>query len=155
MQKEKSLPFLKKIVAKHKRNGETVVFTNGCFDIIHPGHIKILHDAKEKGDILIVGINSDASIKKIKGNKRPILNEQARVKILSAFQDVDYVIRFNDLTPYKLINELRPDCLVKGGDWSTEKIIGREFVRKVFRVKLAKGFSTSEIIKKIVKLYSE
>lgn len=149
MDKLKSLPALKKIVEKIKKRRKTIVFTNGCFDLLHPGHIKIFQQAKKKGDILIVGLNSDCSVKKIKGEQRPILNEKARSFILSSLEDVDYIVLFDEDTPYRVIKTLAPDYLVKGGDWKLSEIIGREFVKKVFRVKLSPGYSTSGIIEKI------
>jgi len=99
-------------------------FTNGCYDLIHPGHLKVLSDAKAKGDILIVGLNSDASIKKIKGPKRPILSQKARSTILEYIEIIDYIIIFSQETPYELIKQIKPDILVKGGDWGKDKIIG-------------------------------
>ena len=152
MSKTKTLPALKKIVKELKRQGKRIVFTNGCFDILHPGHIRILKEAKKKGDILIVGLNADSSVKIIKGSRRPILSEKSRAELLSAITFVDYIVLFKELTPYKLIREIKPDYLVKGEDWKTGKIIGGEFVKKVFRVKLYPGQSTSAIIKRIKKL---
>jgi D-beta-D-heptose 7-phosphate kinase/D-beta-D-heptose 1-phosphate adenosyltransferase len=149
MQKLKKIPLLKRIILSLRRQGKTLVFTNGCFDILHPGHIKILRQAKSKGDILIVGLNSDFSLKRIKGCGRPILNEQARAQILSAISYVDYIVIFNEDTPYNLIKLIKPDYLVKGGDWKKEKIIGKEFAKKVFRVKLSSGYSSTGIINKI------
>lgn len=131
------------------------VFTNGCFDIIHPGHIDLLNRAKELGDKLIVGINSDSSVRKIKGLERPFLSENARREILLGLKSVDEVFIFDELTPEKLINEIKPDVLVKGGDWKVEEIIGADFVLrnggKVFSLPLLDGFSSSKIIEKIVK----
>jgi rfaE bifunctional protein nucleotidyltransferase chain/domain len=150
MGKIQSLQSIIKIVRRLKSKGKHIVFTNGCFDIIHPGHIKILNDAKSKGDILVVGLNSDASVKRIKGEKRPILGERARAQVLAALGVVDYVVLFNSDTPSDLIKAIKPDFLVKGGDWQLDKIIGREYVKKVYRVKLYPGYSTSGIIKKIL-----
>lgn len=149
MVKLKKIIGLKRIIKALKKKNRTIVFTNGCFDILHPGHIKILRDAKNKGDILIVGLNSDSSIKRFKGKKRPILDQKARIALLSAISYVDYIVVFNEDTPYKLIKDIRPDCLIKGEDWKKEKIIGKEFARKVFRVKFYPGYSTTAIIKKI------
>ena len=140
---------LKKIVSNLKKKNKRVVFTNGCFDIIHPGHIKILRDAKNKGDVLIVGLNSDSSIKRIKGHSRPVMDEKARSKVLEAIELVNFIVIFNEDTPYEVIKELRPDYLVKGEDWKADKIIGREFVKKIFRIKFYPGYSTSGIIQKI------
>lgn len=152
MNKCRTLPSLKKIVQKLKKQGKKVVFTNGCFDILHPGHIKILRDAKKKGDVLIVGVNSDASIKRIKGNTRPILDQKSRVGVLEAVEFTDYIILFNEDTPLNLIKEIKPQYLVKGGDWEIDKIAGKDYVEKVFRVKLYPGQSTTGIINKIKNL---
>jgi len=143
----------KRIVEKLKKEGKKIVFTNGCFDILHPGHIKLLREAKEKGDCLIVGLNSDKSIKKIKGEKRPILKENARAKILSAIEYVDFIVFFDEKTPYRLIKYLKPNFLVKGADWKREEIIGKEFVERIYRVTLLKNFSTTGIIDHILKKF--
>ena len=149
MGKLKNLSALKRIVAQLKKKRKKISFTNGCFDILHPGHIKIFKEAKKKGDILIVGMNSDSSIKKIKGKKRPILNQKARVQILDAIEFIDYIVIFNEETPLRVIETIRPHVLVKGGDWHKDKIIGARLVDKVMRVDLEKGYSTTGIIKKI------
>jgi rfaE bifunctional protein nucleotidyltransferase chain/domain len=144
---------LRELVKDLKSKGKIIVFTNGCFDIIHPGHIKILFEAKKQGDVLIVGINDDDSIRRLKGQDRPILPLSARQIVLAAIESVDYVVPFSEDTPEKLIKEIVPDVLVKGEDWSEDKIVGADFVKskggKVIRVKLVEGFSTSNIIKKI------
>ena len=149
-----------KLVAKVKElknSGKKIVFTNGCFDIIHPGHVEYLYKAKSLGDILIIGINSDKSVKKIKGDKRPILNENDRALILSAFFFVDYITIFEEETPYNLIKKLIPDVLVKGGDWEIENIVGKDIVEKnggkVVTINYKNGYSTTNIINKIKKLY--
>lgn len=149
MSKVKTLPALKKIVGSLKKKNKRIVFTNGCFDIIHPGHIKILKDSKSKGDILIVGLNSDSSVRRIKGKMRPIMDEKARSKVLEAIELVDFIIIFDEDTPLKVIKALRPDYLVKGEDWKADEIIGREFVKKIFRIKFYPGYSTTGIIQKI------
>ncbi len=149
MIKVKALLSLKKIVANLKKKGKRIAFTNGCFDIIHPGHIKILKEAKSKGDILVVGLNSDSSIKRIKGLSRPIMPEQARIVVLSAIEYVDFVIVFDEDTPYELIKALKPDILIKGEDWQKNKIIGREFAKKIFRIKFYTGYSTTSIIERM------
>ncbi|MDO9575264.1 MAG: adenylyltransferase/cytidyltransferase family protein [bacterium] len=146
-QKEASL-----ISKEEKEKGRRVVFTNGCFDIIHKGHIELLKQAKDRGDILIVGLNSDSSTKKIKGKGRPIIDEESRAVVLSSIVYVDYVVIFNEKTPYNLIKVIRPDILVKGEDWSEEEIVGRELAREVVRVKLILGYSTTEMVKKIKRL---
>jgi D-beta-D-heptose 7-phosphate kinase/D-beta-D-heptose 1-phosphate adenosyltransferase len=149
MNKIKTLSVLGSIVKKLKKQGKVIVFTNGCFDILHPGHIKVLKEAKKKGDVLIVGLNSDSSVKRIKGKSRPILDEKARAEVLAALNVVDYIVIFDKDNPYQLIKTLRPDFLVKGGDWEREDIVGRELVGRVIRVRLLPGYSTSAFIKKI------
>jgi len=133
--------------------GEKVVFTNGCFDLLHPGHIHILNQSKSMGDRLVVGVNTDSSIKKIKGPKRPIVSEQDRADVLSALSCVDLIVFFKAETPLYLIKALRPDILVKGADYSIDKVVGREIVEsyegKVSLVPLLKGYSTSEIVNKL------
>jgi len=132
-----------------------VVFTNGCFDILHCGHAKYLEAAKRKGDILVVAINSDASVKRIKAKTRPIVGERNRLSLVAALESVDFVIMFKEDTPLKVIKEIRPDILVKGADWTKDEIVGGNFVNsyggKVKTIKLTKGLSTTNLIKKIVK----
>lgn len=132
---------------------ETVVFTNGCFDIIHPGHIDLLARAKALGTRLVVGINSDASVRAIKGAPRPFVNQKDRAEILLGLRSVDEVRVFDEATPAKLIEELKPDILVKGGDWATDRIVGADFVisngGKVFSLPLKDGYSSSAIVEKI------
>ena len=151
MGKIKSLKELKKAVSGLKRQGKKIVFTNGCFDILHLGHLKILNEARKKGDVLIVGLNSDSSIKRIKGSKRPILTQDARAKLLANMIGVDYVVIFSEATPYNLIKTIKPDVLVKGGDWKKDKIVGNKLVKKIHSVKLCSGHSTTHIINKIKK----
>ena len=151
MGKIKSLKELKKAVSGLKRQGKKIVFTNGCFDILHLGHLKILNEARKKGDVLIVGLNSDSSIKRIKGSKRPILTQDARAKLLANMLGVDYVVIFSEATPYNLIKTIKPDVLVKGGDWKKDKIVGNKLVKKIHSVKLCSGHSTTHIINKIKK----
>ena len=151
MSKLKTLSALKKIIKKFKKQKKRIVFTNGCFDLIHPGHIQLLAQAAKKGDILVVGLNSDISVKKIKGKSRPIMDERSRVRILEAIEVIDYIIFFNEATPYSLIKALRPDVLVTGQDWSGGAIVGKDLVGQVFRVKLLPRYSTSGIIRKIKK----
>jgi rfaE bifunctional protein nucleotidyltransferase chain/domain len=153
--KVKTILKLKKIVNTLRSRGKRIVFTNGCFDILHYGHVKYLEEAKKKGDILIVAINSDSSVRKIKGKKRPIIPEKERMRVVSALESVDYVTSFNQPTPVKLIKLLRPDVLVKGSDWKTENIVGRDFVEsyrgKVKTVPYVGRLSSSDLIKKIAK----
>lgn len=138
-----------KIVNRLKREGKKIVFTNGCFDIIHRGHIKLLREAKKLGDILIVGLNSDNSIKRLKGSSRPINKLSDRIEVLSAIEYVDYIVVFKEDTPYELIKSIKPDYLVKGGDYKVEEVVGREFAKKVVLVKFLNGRSTTNIIKAI------
>ena len=139
--------------------GRKIVFTNGCFDLIHTGHTRYLAKAKSYGDLLIVAVNSDASVRGIKGEKRPINNEADRMETLAALESVDYVVLFNEPDPHRIIGELQPDVLVKGGDWPIEKIIGRDIVEarggKVVSTGYIEGASTTGIIEKIVQKYSK
>ncbi|HMU42658.1 MAG TPA: D-glycero-beta-D-manno-heptose 1-phosphate adenylyltransferase [Ignavibacteriaceae bacterium] len=146
------------IRAKLKSENKKVVFTNGCFDILHSGHIDYLSKSKELGDILIVGLNSDSSIRRIKGERRPIMNEIDRAFILSNLKPVDYVILFDEDTPAEIINQIIPDILVKGADWEISKIIGRDVVEKnggqVKTITFVNDISTSKIIDIILKRYT-
>jgi D-sedoheptulose 7-phosphate isomerase len=130
-----------------------IVFTNGCFDILHPGHIDLLERAKKLGSKLIVGINSDESVRKIKGNGRPLMDQQSRSALLRGLAAVDEVVIFDELTPERLIREIKPDILVKGGDWKTDEIIGADFVLenggRVYSLPLVEGYSSSRIIEQI------
>ncbi len=132
-------------------NYKRIVFTNGCFDIIHAGHVQYLEQAKLLGDILIIGLNSDTSVKRLKGNDRPINNEQNRAIVLAGLEAVDYIIIFEEDTPYEMIKVIQPDVLVKGGDWSESNIVGADIViargGKVISLPYWKGLSSSSIIK--------
>ena len=143
----------RKIRADAKKRGLQVVFTNGCFDILHRGHIEYLNESKSLGDILILGLNSDKSVRKIKGEGRPIQSDEDRALILCNLRSVDYVVIFDEDTPQRLIDLLLPDVLVKGGDYSVGDIVGRETVwkadGKVVVVKEREGYSTSDMIKRI------
>lgn len=139
---------LKDIIEQAKSSGKRIVFTNGCFDIIHKGHVRYLREAKKLGDILVVGLNSDRSVKRIKP-KRPINNEDDRAEVLSSLESVDYVVIFDQDTPYELIKFLRPHILVKGGDWKVEDIIGSDLVERTISLPYVEGVSTTEIIKRI------
>ncbi len=138
---------------KEKRNGKRVVFTNGCFDLLHPGHIESLETARALGDVLIVGINSDESVRTLKGPGRPVIPAEERAEILASLECVDAVFIFEELTPQRVIAALLPDVLVKGGDWPGNQIVGREEVEaaggEVVRVDVLEGYSTSEMLKKI------
>jgi rfaE bifunctional protein nucleotidyltransferase chain/domain len=138
---------------REKRNGRRVVFTNGCFDLLHPGHIRSLELARQWGDVLIVGLNSDASVRQLKGQGRPVISERERAEILAALESVDAVVIFDDLTPREVIARLLPDVLVKGGDWPGDRIVGREEVEaaggRVISVPVVPGYSTSDMLQKI------
>ena len=144
---------LKTLVKKLKENGKKIVFTNGCFDIIHAGHVDYLEKAKSFGDVLIVGINSDKSIKRIKGEKRPINPQEHRVKVLSALKCVDYAVIFDEDTPIEIIKIIKPDVLVKGADWKLEDIVGREYAKSVKRIEFCYNTSTTKIIERILEIY--
>jgi rfaE bifunctional protein nucleotidyltransferase chain/domain len=139
-------------VSSRKRNGERVVFTNGCFDLLHPGHVRCLEQARSMGDLLVVGINSDASVRENKGEGRPILPESERAELLAALECVDYVAVFHEPTPRELIARLLPDILVKGGDWGPDEIVGREEVEaaggRTVSIPIIAGFSTTLLIEK-------
>ncbi|MCL2389252.1 MAG: adenylyltransferase/cytidyltransferase family protein [Elusimicrobia bacterium] len=144
---------LAQTVKKLQKAGKKVVFTNGCFDLIHAGHIASFNYARSLGDALIVGLNSDKSLAKLKGPKRPLVSEKNRAKVLSALDCVDYIVIFGEDTPEKLLSELKPDILVKGKDYKLSEIAGRQFVKKVCRFPIVKGQSTSNLISLIVKRY--
>ncbi len=140
-----------------RRSGKRLVFTNGCFDILHVGHIRYLEAARSKGDVLVVGLNSDESVKIIKDEQRPIMNQEQRAEILAGLWCVDYITIFHEPDPLKLIKAIAPDVLVKGADWSEQDIIGADVVKakggKVVRVSVVPDISTSRIIERIVKRY--
>lgn len=142
-----------KVVSQLRRENRKIVFTNGCFDVLHYGHVAYLRKARGFGEILIVGLNSDSSVKRIKGDSRPINSEKDRAEVLSELECVDYVVLFNEDTPEKLIEIITPDVLVKGSDWEHDKIVGAEHVKskggKVKRVKLLKGRSTTDTINRM------
>lgn len=139
---------LKDIAVSLRREGKRLVFTNGCFDLIHIGHIRYLREAKRLGDVLVVGLNTDASVRRLKPN-RPITPEAERAEVLAALEMVDYVTLFTEDTPYELIAYLRPDVLVKGGDWKREDIVGADIVAEVRSLPYVRGRSTTEIVRKI------
>lgn len=142
---------LKKAVDEAQAAGKKIVFTNGCFDILHIGHIRYLRDAKALGDVLAIGLNSDKSVSKIKPG-RPINPEGHRAEILSSLEIVDYVTLFDEETPYELIKLLKPDVLVKGGDWKKEDIVGSDIAKETRSLPYVKGISTTKLIEKIKKL---
>ena len=144
---------LERTLARRRAEGARVVFTNGCFDLLHPGHVRYLAAARALGDVLVVGLNGDASVRRLKGPGRPVLGVEERVEVLAALAAVDHLIVFDDDTPQALIAALTPDVLVKGADWASEDIVGRDVVLarggRVERVDLVPGASTSEIIRRI------
>lgn len=141
------------------RKSKKIVFTNGCFDILHIGHIKYLEQAKKLGDILVVGVNSDESVKRLKGEKRPINRLSERMLMLDALKSVDFVTYFEEDTPYNLINDIKPHFLVKGGDWNIDQIVGSDIViengGQVLSLNFEEGFATTNIIEEIKKRYCE
>ena len=151
--KIKNVNSLVRCLASARAKRKKIVFTNGCFDILHFGHIDYLSKARQMGDILVIGLNSDSSVRRLKGKGRPINKEGDRAKVLSALSFVDYVAIFNEDTPDRLIRNIRPDILVKGGDWQMKDIVGASFVKayggKVATVPFVKGFSTTALIEKM------
>ena len=150
-----SLEYIKNIAEKAKKENKKIVFTNGCFDIIHSGHCFYLTEAKKLGDILIVGLNTDASVKRLKGETRPVNNEDDRAIVLSCLKPVDYVVLFDEDTPFNLIRNIIPNVLVKGGDYTIENIVGADIVLEnggeVKVIPFLEGKSTTKIIEKISK----
>ena len=142
---------LKKKLSALREAGRTIAFTNGCFDLMHVGHVTYLQKAKKGNRVLIVGLNSDKSISRIKGPSRPIVPQKSRAAVLAALESVDFVVIFNEETPYALIRALRPDILIKGADYRGEKVVGSDLVKKTELIALVKGFSTSNIVAKIKK----
>jgi len=155
--KIKNIKAIKSIVARLKIRRKKVVFTNGCFDILHVGHIRYLRKARSLGDILVVGLNTDRSVRQIKGEKRPIVPQGERAEVLAALEFVDYVVLFDEPDPFVLIEKVKPTILVKGADWPKDKIIGRNVVEKaggrVVRIPLVRGASSTGVIKKIIQVY--
>jgi D-beta-D-heptose 7-phosphate kinase/D-beta-D-heptose 1-phosphate adenosyltransferase len=153
--KIKTLSELHPLLAILRASGKRIVFTNGCFDLIHTGHTRYLATARSFGDLLVVAVNSDASVRSLKGSPRPINGQNERAETLAALESVDFVTVFEELDPYKVISVLQPDVLVKGGDWPIEKIIGRDVVQarggRVVNVPFVEGQSTTCIIEKILK----
>jgi D-beta-D-heptose 7-phosphate kinase/D-beta-D-heptose 1-phosphate adenosyltransferase len=153
MNKILSWEVLKEKIDTLRRQGKKIAFTNGCFDILHVGHIRYLREAKKKADVLVVALNSDASVQAIKGEKRPVIGQQERAEIIAALECVDFVTIFSELTPLELIKFLQPDVLIKGGDWTEEKVVGRDEVKKwgghVAIIPEVEGKSTTNIIEKI------
>jgi D-beta-D-heptose 7-phosphate kinase/D-beta-D-heptose 1-phosphate adenosyltransferase len=158
-QKIKERKTLLRIIKDLKAKGKRIVFTNGCFDLLHIGHIRYLEEAKALGDVLVVGVNSDSSVRKLKGPKRPVLPEEERTEILSGLGCVDYITLFDEIDPLKLITSLQPNVLVKGGDWTKEQTVGREVVERsggeVVILPFVQGASTSTLIETILKKYEK
>jgi D-beta-D-heptose 7-phosphate kinase/D-beta-D-heptose 1-phosphate adenosyltransferase len=156
-EKVKSKELLCKTIEDLKKKGKRIVFTNGCFDLLHLGHVRYLEKSKSLGDILVVGVNSDRSVRSLKGPERPILPEEERMEILSSLACVDYVTVFDELTPLELISSLQPHILVKGGDWTKEAVVGREVVEQsggeVVILPFIEGSSTSNLIETILKRF--
>ncbi len=150
---------LRQILDSERQRGKTIVFTNGCFDLLHVGHVKYLQQARRQGDLLILGLNSDASIRRLKGSNRPLISEQERAHILAALTCIDYLVVFDEDTPLALIDLLRPDILVKGGDYTPETVVGRELVEsyggRVALIDLVDGRSTTNIIEQILDRYEQ
>lgn len=150
----KSLDEIVKIRAELKKQNKKVVFTNGCFDILHAGHVDYITKAKEKGDVLIVAVNSDSSTKRIKGDARPIVPQHERAFIIASLKPVDYVLIFDEDTPFEVIKKIIPDVLVKGADWAIDKIVGRDIVEanggKVETITFVNDQSTTNIIKTVL-----
>ena len=157
--KIQSLSALRVISRQVRTQGRTLVFTNGCFDLLHTGHVKLLEHAKRAGDLLIVGINSDRSVRALKGTSRPIMGQRDRALLVAALESVDYVTIFNEPTPQRLITHLQPHVLLKGADWGTSEIVGSAIVRqrggRIVRFPLLKGLSTSALIQRILKRHHE
>jgi len=155
--KIKSPNALKAIISGLKKKAKKIAFTNGCFDILHYGHVKYLEDAKKSADYLIVAVNSDDSVKRLKGVKRPLCVLNDRMKVLSGLSSVDYIVSFNEDTPLEIIQYLKPDILIKGADYKIKDIVGNDIVRSyggtVKRVEYLKGLSVTSLIKKIVTRY--
>jgi len=153
---EKNISLKKLLKELKKRKGRKIVFTNGCFDILHAGHVRYLKKAKSLGDMLVLGLNSDSSVRNIKGKGRPIVNQKDRAEVVSSLSPVDYVVIFNEPTPIKLIEAVKPGILVKGADWKRGKIVGENFMKsyggRVARIRLFEGRSTTDIIKRILAL---
>jgi len=155
--KIKNIRAIKTIAARLKGRKKRIVFTNGCFDILHVGHIRYLRKARSLGDVLVVGLNTDRSVRTIKGEKRPIVPQADRAEVLAALEFVDYVVFFDEPDPFTLIEKVKPHILVKGADWTKEKIVGRDLVEKaggrVVRIPLVPGASSTGVIERIIQAY--
>ena len=145
---------LRRRVTALRRAGKRVVFTNGCFDLLHPGHVRYLRAARRLGDVLVLGLNSDASVRRLKGTSRPLVPENDRAEVMAALEMVDLVSIFDEDTPYDLIAAVQPDVLVKGGDWAVDRIVGADLVHarggRVRSLRFAPGYSTTALVERIV-----
>ncbi len=159
MNKILSREALKIEVERRRGEGQKIAFTNGCFDILHVGHVRYLAEARAMGDCLILALNSDASVRAIKGEKRPLIPEGERAEVAASLEAVDYVVLFDETTPMSLIEYLRPDCLIKGGDWREEDVVGGDAVRswggEVALIPVVEGASTTNIVEKILSVYGK
>ena len=157
--KIKTKKAMKELVRRVKQEGKKIVFTNGCFDILHQGHVRYLYEASNNGDYLIVGLNSDKSVRINKGKNRPLISEEARSELIAALCFVDGVVIFNEETPIELIRYLMPHILAKGADWAESDIVGSDLIKRsggeVIRIPLVSGVSTSEIIRRVISLKPE
>lgn len=149
MKKIQDRKYIKTICEQLRREGKKIVFTNGCFDILHSGHVRYLRKARSLGDVLIIGLNADRSVSAIKPG-RPINSEKNRAEVLAALSMVDYITVFSEKTPYNLIKSIKPDVLVKGGDWKVKDIVGSDIVPQTLSLPYIKGHSTTKIIEKII-----
>lgn len=145
-------------ITKQRRDGRRIVFTNGVFDLLHPGHVRYLQAARREGDVLVVGVNSDRSVRVVKGPTRPVVPQEERAEVLAALASVDAVVIFDEETPHAIISRLQPDVLVKGADWPADQIVGRDIVEarggRVVRVTVETGYSTTEILERAKRLAS-
>ncbi|WKN30387.1 D-glycero-beta-D-manno-heptose 1-phosphate adenylyltransferase [Porifericola rhodea] len=144
-----TLPSLLNELQKERNAARKVVFTNGCFDILHRGHVTYLREARSLGDLLVIGLNTDASVKRLKGESRPINQEDDRAFILESLACVDYVVKFEEDTPHELLSKVQPDILVKGGDYKLEDVVGREFAKEVILIDFVDGYSTTKTIQQM------
>lgn len=154
-EKIRSWAGLKRKLAQERRKKRKIVFTNGCFDLFHVGHLKVFQECKKRGDVLVVGLNSDRSVRALKGPKRPIIPQNERALLIAGLVPVDYVTIFDQDTPEKLIRLVQPDVLIKGGDWKADRIVGSDIAKKVVRIPLIKGRSTTALIERISHLYGQ
>jgi D-beta-D-heptose 7-phosphate kinase/D-beta-D-heptose 1-phosphate adenosyltransferase len=157
--KQRKMDALLPELMRHRASGKKIVFTNGCFDIIHLGHVKYFQFAKQQGDLLVVGVNSDSGIRRLKGEKRPLITELDRMGVLEELESIDYLVMFDEDTPIKLIEAIKPDVLVKGADYTKDKVVGADFVEscggKVAFAPLIDGRSTSSVVQKILDAYRQ